>query len=302
MRILLFSDVHFATASEPEDKAWWPFLVSRMPNPLKRKYLASWDKKVSSCYDGMLYGAKKSGQYDLIISLGDNIHGTNEQGMMNRKARFTWDAFYQRLEDAFPLAPKKFVWGGHDVGFLNRFVKTLSRLKFGWLVGAKNKSCMRKEMFELAREVIGPPWESFIFEGFTFLLLNSEVIRVPNDAPDPESRDFGTNLAIQQFQFLSCNLEAAEKVILIIHDPNVIKCLGGVIKPHIKKIVLTLAGHFHLSIIGNIFGIQPFLRELNFKIVPSPLGLELPFGCIQSRYRFCTLEISSGEFNFSYHK
>ncbi|MEK7664962.1 MAG: metallophosphoesterase [Patescibacteria group bacterium] len=299
---MLFSDTHFSLASEPEDKVWWPFLVSKMPTKISKAYLATWDKRASSAYKNMLRDAKNLGPYDLIISLGDNIHGTNERGMVNKKARFTWNIFCQHLENSFSLVPKKFVWGGHDVGFFNRFVKILSQFKLGWLLGAQNKSGMTKEAFKLARETMGPPWQSFILERFTFLLLNSEVIRASFDAPDLETKDFATRMIDEQFQFISDNLKPADKAIIVIHDPNVIRHLRNVIGSNAKKVALTLAGHFHLPLIGKIFGLQPFLRKLNFKVVPSPLGLELPFGCIKSRYRFCTLEISGGIFNFNYHK
>lgn len=297
MRILLFADVHFSVNSEPEDERWFPPQVARMSSQRAKEFLSRWDEKVAEAYKRFLARAREFGPYDLIVSLGDNTPGDNERGMLTEKARKQWDMFRQKLEESFLSVGKKFVWGDHDVGYLYKPSRGFPR------IGLEKDLGMTKGSFEIAQKMLGPPWQMLHLGGFTFLLLNSSIIRTSRESPNLEIRDFFSKLVEEQNQFICQNLERTDKAILAIHDVRQLQYLRNVLAPYLQgqKIVLTLGGHFHLRLLGKIYAMKPFLRRLNLKIVPSSLGSMVLYGVL-GKGGFCILELpDQNKHKLNYH-
>jgi len=291
-RILLISDVHFSYESMESEQMWFPPHVTRMSTSAKaRKYLAYWDRVVDQGYRKMLCRAQKQGPFDLVISLGDNTPGTNERGLLTEKAQQRWGIFLSLLRDSFPNTPMRFVWGGHEVGYLHHRPWFLPRFfsPERLMTGVAKKDGLTRESFQVVRTLVGPPWQEIKIAGVNIFLLNSEILHASRKSGTQGTRAFAEDQERQQADFLATRMAQTETAIIAVHDATQLKHLSHLIP--VEKVELTLAGHFHLPSLGELYSLLPQMWGWNLKVVPSPTGWMFPWGVIPSRNKFCVLRI-----------
>lgn len=291
-KLLVFADAHLSQGSKPEDQRWFPPRVAKMDTDQQRKYLRYWDDLTLMAYNKLLQEVRKQGHCQDIISLGDNTAGSHEQGMVSESAQSQFHAFTRMLQDNFPRVPRYFVWGGHDMGYWTRST----------LIGSRTGGPSMKS-FCAARTLLGSPWQCLKIGGYTLIILNSEIIKASRLTRDPLLGLYFSQHLQAQEAFLRQKLEQASGlVILAIHDFKAMRSLWPFIKPHKKKVVLTLTGHLHLKSLGALYRFfAPLTRALNARLVPSPWGIAIPWRAV-GRGGFCTLKLSESGFDLKYHR
>jgi len=241
------------------------------------------------------------GPFNYLLDLGDATYGSYNQGLVTEEAIQERLAYNQLIKDNFSDRglKKKFLWGNHDTGFQDKLTKIFN-------LGYWSKG-MSKESFLKAEELIGPPWGAFEAEGFTFLLLNSEIIRASTliESIGQRERPFFLRKKKEQEEFIKNTLKKRQenRIILTIHDPRQLKVIWPIIKPYHRNVCLTLAGHFHLNFSGRVFRKFHMYRKLNLEVIPSlwPFGGSVAQKIFEESGGFAVLEISDGSFNLESH-
>ena len=294
IKILLITDVHYSERSEEQEERWFPAKIKKMPKKKIDDYLKYWDGLTQRAFRKLLKKTKSQGPFDFLIDLGDGTAGTNQRGLVTKKAREERQKYDQLIARAFSGIRKYSLYGNHDIGYSDI------------LIQEKVDGRMSRESFDVAEKLIGPPWFSKTIEGFTLLFLNSEIIRSSTEKDNPD-QEFFIQKAKEQEKFIQeCLKNTSDKIILLIHDPIQLKELEEILEPYKKNIVLILAAHFHMPILWRIYRLHrtmKVIRSFNVKIVPAPWGgIGLPQKIIIGRGGFATLELSNGQFSLKNHK
>ncbi len=296
-RFIVFSDLHFFRGTDLKEKQGLLTLKERIALKILNFI---WPDKESLCQEyfwKMLDKASELEPFDYLLDLGDAIFGSNNQGLITEQDCQKRKIYNQMIDDGFPGVSKKFLSGNHDVG--SQY----------WLSKIFNpdyqKEGLSKESFLKAKELIGPPWDTFEVEDFTFLLLNSEIIRASN-RKNSHDRHFFIEKAEQQEEFIEDTLkDASSQVILAIHNPLPLKYVWSLLKPYHQRIRLTLAGHFHYHFPGELlWKLSPMYRSLNLKVISPPWPWK---GNIHRRTprkggSFTTLELSGCSLKPNHHR
>lgn len=273
--ILIYTDTHYrclvlkGTAMPFGERAFFCLADHFLPTD-------SWNKTAENAFNRMLEKIETSRLFDsikIVVDMGDGIvdisYGSFSVGLGNDKAMNLWLEYNKRVVEAFEKRGIKVysLVGNHDLGYQS-FIGKIIRLG-NWGKGLTRKS------FERGREVIGKgeTWKKFEHKGCTFVLLDSEVIRALRTLSSilPEERNYFGEQVEEQKVFLEESLKKATgKVILVIHDPWMLKFLWPVICPYQDKIQLTLAGHLHSATSGRVLRFKSIFRKLSLKVIPAP--------------------------------
>ena len=200
IKILLITDVHYSERSEEQEERWFPAKIKKMPKKKIDDYLKYWDGLTQRAFRKLLKKTKSQGPFDFLIDLGDGTAGTNQRGLVTKKAREERQKYDQLIARAFSGIRKYSLYGNHDIGYSDI------------LIQEKVDGRMSRESFDVAEKLIGPPWFSKTIEGFTLLFLNSEIIRSSTEKDNPD-QEFFIQKAKEQEKFIQeCLKNTSDKI------------------------------------------------------------------------------------------
>jgi predicted MPP superfamily phosphohydrolase len=194
---------------------------------------------------------------DLVIFGGDAVLGISDRGLADPGMVSEYKSFHDLAEQMFPGFLS--VWGNHDTGF--KYIP----LKPGG---------MSLDSYSEAEKYIGPPFQRKHLDGWSLLLLNSEIPRVlEKEHISSALREVLNEANNRQHQLVSRSLAEDQKIVIFIHDPfSFLDFIWPTIKhsPHRHKVHLVVAGHVHLAWVGPIIRtLYQEARKANVRIVPS---------------------------------
>lgn len=279
-RILIFGDIHYSKDSLPEEKRWYPELVSFLEffsERLARKFLAFCDSYANRHFEDFLK-YMEGGEYDAAICLGDMTSGAMESGLITEKARQEAIELKEKLRNVIK-SPLYFVFGNHDLGYF---------APIGYKKGGASI-----ESLNLASRIYGAkPFYSFDIDNRKFIVLSDALM----------ARNKGNGemqiLKNKQFDFLKKELVASAEAFIIVHSQFALynKEFQKIIRENYGKIRGIVCGHAHSSLIKYFAGpFFPFFRKLVF--VPSVIGF---FGFMSFTRGFSELTLGNPSYKWKH--
>ena len=281
-KILIFGDIHYSKNSLPEEKRWYPELVSFLEffsEHWARKFLHFCDNYSQRHFKHFIeYLKNRNDEYDIAICLGDMTSGAMESGLITEKARQEAIELKEKLKSAIK-SPLYFVFGNHDLGYFAP-------------IGYK-KGGVSIESLHLASRIYGAkPFYSFKTDNRKFIVLS--------DALMARNKGNGEMLSLKnkQFDFLKQELASGTESFILIHSPFALynKELQKIIRENYEKIKGIVCGHAHSSLIKYFAGpFFPFFRKLFF--VPSVIGF---FGFLSFTRGFTELTLGNPSYKWKH--
>lgn len=283
-RILIFGDIHYSKNSLPEEKRWYPELVSFLEffsERLARKFLRFCDNYSQRHFKNFIEYLKNiNDEYDVAICLGDMTSGAMESGLITEKARQEAIELKEKLKSVIK-SPLHFVFGNHDLGYF---------APIGYKKGGASIESLR-----LASRIYGAkPFYSFEIHDRKFIILGDALM----------ARNKGNGemkkLKEEQFEFLKKELESDEEFFIFIHSPFALynKEFQKIIRKNYGKIKGIVCGHAHSSLIKHFVAPAfPFSKKL--VIIPSVIGF---FGFMGFTRGFTELTLSNPSYKWEHKK
>ena len=189
-KILIFGDIHYSKNSLPEEKRWYPELVSFLEffsERWARRFLRFCDNYSQHHFKHFIeYLENINDEYDAVICLGDMTPGAMESGLITEKARQEAVELKEKLKSVIK-SPLYFVFGNHDLGYF---------APIGYKKGGASI-----ESLHLASRIYGAkPFYSFKTDNGKFIVL-SDALMARNKGNGEMKK-----LKEQQFEFLKKEL------------------------------------------------------------------------------------------------
>jgi hypothetical protein len=242
----LFSDAHMYESQDPLHKN----LEGK--NTAGEKIIANSIKEGEKRFILTLEEAEKIGDVDFVFCGGDMVTGYGERGLIGPDSPEHISKFKQVLDEHFRESPKRYMAGGHEVGY----VLPLSTDPEG---GPSEKSI---QVFE---ENFNQLFYTFSEGQYKFVVLSSDL----------ELLKGGTDKLMKQkelqAEFYKDEITYAhpdQRIVLMLHDPDALAPMFSFLGKNLDKIEKTFSGHQHAQWVNKIYP--------NLCSVASSRLLELP--------------------------
>ena len=248
-KMVLISDSHMYESQDPLHKD----LAGK--NTKGEKMIAKSMKENEGKFILSLEEASKINDVDFLFFGGDSVTGYGERGLIGPDSLDHINKFKSLLEKYFAGLPKKYMAGGHEVGY----ILPLSTDSEG---GLSEKSI---QVFE---QNFNELYYSFTEGRYKFVVLSSDL----------ELFGKGTDELMKmkrlQQEFYKDEIdytEQGQKVVIMIHDPDAIVPMFPFLKNHLGKIERTFSGHQHAQWVNTIYPKLCHLASSN--LLESPLKM-----------------------------
>ena len=242
-RILILSDVHYASAAE---RVRVNFELEGIANPISRLLVMIWRKFIwlrdpfahNYLLDRFL---ERAGEADLLVANGD----------------YSCDSAFVGLSDGAARASAEECLGKLRGKFGQRLLAVVGDHELGKSSLAGNRGGMRLESWRVTTEdlKIAPAWEKrlgdYVLIGVTSSLIALEVYE--GDALPQEIREWNRLRAehMHALREIFERVESKERIILFCHDPTALPFLAmeSFVQRRMAQIERTVSGHLHTPMV-----------------------------------------------------
>jgi len=249
-KMVLVSDSHMYESQDPLHKD----LAGK--NTKGERMIAKSMKENEAKFILSLKEASKIDDVDLLFFGGDSVTGYGERGLIGPDSLDHINKFKKLFEENFYAVPKKYMAGGHEVGY----ILPLSTDPEGGL-SEKSVQVFEQNFNEL--------YYSFTEGKYKFVVLSSDL-ELLNFASEKLMRM--KRLQQEFYRDEISHTEQGQKIVIMIHDPDALVPMFPFLKNHLGKIERTFSGHQHAQWVNNIYPIlckfaSSSLLELPLKMV-----------------------------------
>jgi predicted MPP superfamily phosphohydrolase len=225
-RIALFSDAHMYASQDTAPK----------PNSMGERIASSDHKTTEDSFVANLKAAKQIKDIDLLFFGGDMVTGYGEHGLVGSDSDQHVKEFKAVVKKYFKRLPKKFMAGGHEIGY----ILPLSTDPLGG-PSAKSINAFQRHFDDL--------FYSFNLLNYKVVVLSSDLELLPSDSSEELK-------LLQDIQRSFCAKElnhTDQPIILMIHDPDALATLWPILKDHTHIIAKTFCGHQHAKWVNKLY-------------------------------------------------
>jgi len=230
-RAALFSDSHMYESEDPLHKD----LEGK--NTAGEKIIAKSIKEGEKRFVMTLNEAEKIGNIDFIFCGGDMVTGYGERGLIGPDSPEHISNFKKLLDDSFRETPKKYMAGGHELGY----VLPLSTDPEG---GPSEKSI---EVFE---ENFNQIFYTFSEGKYKFVVLSSDLELLKGGTENMMKKK---KLQEEFYKDEITYTQPEQKVVLMLHDPDALAPMFSFLGKNLDKIEKTFSGHQHAEWVKKIY-------------------------------------------------
>lgn len=254
-RALFFTDSHVSFDSGAHHRRWYPTLIAGRLRAFDAWALQRLDWRSQGNLRQVL---SKAAGIDVILCGGDATPGEDEEGMVSDAALEQYRRFRELVEQYW-RGPVVAAWGNHDVGY--HYLRPR--------IGGPSYESIRN-----AERLIGPPYQRLQVGRWTLLIVASELLAAATkSAHAPASfQQFLAARAQAQKAWIRAELEAAERVVFVDHDPrNFLQHVWPLVTAANceSKVRLTLVGHVHVRPLGMLLRLNRAARAAHLEVIPS---------------------------------
>ncbi len=181
--------------------------------------------------------AERIGNVDFLFFGGDMVTGYGERGPIGPDSPEHISKFKQALDEHFPKLPKRYMAGGHEVGY----VLPLSTDPEG---GPSEKSI---QMFE---ENFNQLFYTFSEGRYKFVVLSSDLELLKGGTDELMKRK---KLQGEFYKDEITYTQPEQKVVLMLHDPDALAPMFSFLGKNLDKIEKTFSGHQHAQWVNKIY-------------------------------------------------
>lgn len=190
---------------------------------------------------------------DFLFFGGDSVTGYGERGLIGPDSLDHISKFKKLMEGYFPGLPKKYMAGGHEVGY----ILPLSTDPEG---GLSEKSI---QVFE---QNFNELFYSFTEGRYKFVVLSSDLELFSKGTEELLKR---RKLQQEFYKDETSYTQRGQKVVIMIHDPDALVPMFPFLESNISKIERTFSGHQHAQWVNKIY---PALCQLaSSRLLEIPL-------------------------------
>ena len=227
----LFSDSHAFESQDPLHRE----LDGK--NTKGEKMIAKSMKENESKFALVLQKAKKINGIDLVFFGGDSVTGYGERGLIGPDSLGHIGRFKNLVEGYFFGLPKKYMAGGHEVGY----ILPLSNDPKG---GLSEKSI---QVFE---QNFNKLFYTFTEGRYKFVVLSSDLELLNRGTEELFKRK---RVQREFYRDEIADVKQDQKIVLMVHDPDALVPMFPFLKNYIGKIERTFSGHQHARWVNKIY-------------------------------------------------
>lgn len=246
-RAALFSDAHMYESQDPLHKE----LAGK--NTKGERLIANAIKEGEKRFILTLDEAEGIGDIDFIGFGGDMVTGYGERGLIGPDSQEHIQKFEDLLRSRFIGLPRKFMAGGHEVGY----ILPLSTDPEG---GLSEKSIL---VFE---DNFNELFYTFSVGRYKFVVISSDLELLKKGTKSLMRRK---SLQEEFYRDEIAYTNPDQKIVLMLHDPDALAPMFPFLKDNLGKIVKTFSGHQHAKWTNKIY---PWLCRLaSSRVLAFPL-------------------------------
>jgi hypothetical protein len=227
----LFSDAHMYESNDPMHKS----LDGK--NTVGEKIIANAIKDGEKRFSLVLEETERIGNVDFLFCGGDMVTGYGERGLVGPESPEHISKFKQVLDEHFKELPKKYMAGGHEIGY----ILPLSTDPEG---GPSEKSI---QVFE---KNFNQLFYTFSEGRYKFVVLSSDLELLKNGTEELMKKK---KLQDEFYKDEITYTDPEKKIVLMLHDPDALVPMFSFLGKNLDKIEKTFSGHQHAQWVNKIY-------------------------------------------------